>query len=110
MKSSIRAIAALGAVALVATLAGCDRGAHGTASATPQPSEQTVNVPAAAPTGDPPGTTPVTGNQSEISKQTESTQMPREGDNHSYSTLSPAAPQKAGGGAEPQATPERKQQ
>jgi hypothetical protein len=110
MKSSIRAIAALGAVALVATLAGCDRGAHGTASATPQPSEQTVNVPAAAPTGDPPGTTPVTGNQSEVSKHAESTRMPQEGDNHSYSTDSPTAPQKANAANPIQNTPERKQQ
>jgi len=39
---------------------------------------------------DPAGTTPVDGKQSEVSKQAESEQKPAEGDNHSYSTVSPA--------------------
>jgi hypothetical protein len=110
MKNSIRAGAAIGAAILVATLTACDREPKANASATPQPFEQTVNVPAAAPTGDPPGTTPVTGKQSEISKNAETTQMPQEGDNHAYSTVSPAAPQKANAVDPIQATPERKQQ
>lgn len=110
MKNTIRASAALGAAILLITLAACDREPKARASATPQASEQTVNVPAAAPTGDPPGTTPVAGKESEVSKQAESTKMPQEGDNHAYSTVSPAAPQKSGGVDPIQTTPERKQQ
>lgn len=110
MKSSIRVTAALGAVALAASLSACDRGPRGAASATPEPSEQTVNVPAAAPTGDPPGTTPVTANTSELSRNAESTKMPQEGDDHAYSTVSPSAPQKSGAVDPIQATPERTQQ
>ena len=51
----------------------------------------------AAPTGDPPGTTPVAPNTTEISKAEETTQKPQEGDNHSYSTTAPVTPQKADG-------------
>lgn len=109
MKNSIRAGAALGAAILLATLAACDREPKARASATPQRSEQTVNVPAAAATGDPAGTTPVTGKETEISKQAESTKMPQEGDDHAYSTMSPSAPQKSGGVDPIQATPERTQ-
>jgi len=110
MKNSIRAGTAIGAAILLAALAACDREPRAKASAAPQPSEQTVNVPAAAPTGDPAGTTPVDGKQSEVSKNAESTKMPQEGDNHAYSTVSPSAPQKAGAVDPIQTTPERKQQ
>ncbi|HEX3099072.1 MAG TPA: hypothetical protein VHQ02_15235 [Usitatibacter sp.] len=110
MKNTIRAGAAVGAAILLATLAACDREPKAKAAAAPQASEQTVNVPAAAPTGDPAGTTPVTGKQSEISKQAETTQMPQEGDNQAYSTVSPVAPQKAGGVDPIQTSPERRQQ
>jgi len=95
MKTPIRAGAALAAAGLLAMLAACDRQPH--ASASTAPVEQTVNVPPAPPTGDPAGTTPVDGKQSEVSKQAESEQKPAEGDNHSYSTVSPATPQKSGG-------------
>jgi hypothetical protein len=110
MKNSIRAGAAVGAAILLASLAACDREPKAKAAATPQASEQTVNVPAAAPTGDPAGTTPVTGKESEVSKSAETTKMPQEGDNHSYSTMAPAAPQKSDAVDPIQATPERKQQ
>jgi len=109
MKSIPRACAALGAALALAALAACDRQPHGTASATPEASEQTVGVKAAPPTGEPPGTTPVDGNQSEITKSDESTRMPQEGDNHSYSSVAPRSAQKAGGVDPLQATPERKQ-
>jgi hypothetical protein len=110
MKNSIRAAAAVGAAILVAGLAACDREPKARAAARPEASEQTVNVPAAAPTGDPAGTTPVTGKESEISKNAETTKMPQEGDNHAYSTTSAAAPQKAGAVDPIQTTPESKQQ
>ena len=110
MKNTIRAGAAVGAAILLVGLAACDREPKAKASAAPDASAQTVNVPAAAPTGDPAGTTPVTGKESEISKNAETTKMPQEGDNHAYSTVSPTAPQKSGGVDPIQTTPERKQQ
>jgi len=56
-----------------------------------------VGVAPAQPSGDPPGTTPVAPNTSDVTKQEESTQKPAEGDNHSYSTVAPTTPQKADG-------------
>lgn len=46
---------------------------------------------------DTPQVTSPAGAQGEVSKQADSTQRPLEGDNHSYSTLSPVTPQKAEG-------------
>lgn len=109
MQTTIRVATALAAAALFTTLAACDRQPHASASATPEPSEQTVNVQAAPPTGDPPGTTPVDGKQTEVSKEAESSQKPQEGDNHSYSSVAPSNPQKSGG-SDAHETPERKQQ
>lgn len=40
-------------------------------------------------------TTPPSGAQGELTKREESMERPKEGDNHSYSTLDPASPQKA---------------
>jgi hypothetical protein len=62
--------------------------------ATADASARTIDVAPAAPTGDPPGTTPVAPGTSDISKQAEQT-GPREGDNHSYSSVAPNNPQKA---------------
>jgi hypothetical protein len=109
MKNIPRACAALGAALALAALAACDRQPHGAASATPSPSEQTVDVQAAPPTGDPPGTTPVDGKQSDVSKSDQSTKMPQEGDDHSHSSVAPKQPQKADGVDPIQATPERTQ-
>ena len=61
------------------------------------PSAVVVGQAPAAPTGDPPGTTPVTSNTTEITKAEETTQKPQEGDNHSYSTTAKVTPQKADG-------------
>jgi hypothetical protein len=109
MQTTIRVTTALAAAGFIAALAACDRQPHASASTTPQPSEQTVNVQPAPPTGDPPGTTAVDGKQSDVSKEAESTQKPQEGDNHSYSTVAPSSPQKAGGTDGKQA-PDGKQQ
>jgi hypothetical protein len=109
MQITIRATAALGAAALLAALAACDRQPNARSAAAPAASEQTVNVPAAAPSGDPAGTTPVSGKQTDISKEVESTQKPQEGDDHAYSTEAASTPQKADGTDAMQA-PERKRQ
>ena len=66
-------------------------------AAKPESSAVVIGQAPAPPSGDPPGTTPVAGNTSEISKSEERTQQPQEGDNHSYSTLAPKTPQKANG-------------
>ena len=101
MKSLNRATAVLAAVAALAALAACDREPRGTASATPARSEQTIDVQPAPPTGDPPGTTPVAGDQSDLTKAQSQSQMPLEGQNHSYSSVAPNQSQKPGGGAAP---------
>ena len=101
MKSLNRATAVLGAVAALAALAACDREPRGTASATPDPSAQTINVKPAPPTGDPPGTTPVTGKESELTQRQSQSQMPLEGQNHNYSSVAPIQSQKSGDGHAP---------
>ncbi len=101
MTTLIRATAALGAALALGALAACDREPDGTASAAPDPSAQTINVKPAPPTGDPPGTTPVTGNQSNLTETQSQTQMPLEGQNHSYSSVAPQQSQKPGDGDAP---------
>jgi hypothetical protein len=84
------------AFAIAVGLAACDKTAK-TSSRTalaPDPSSQVIGVKPADPTGDPPGTTPVASNTTTITKDVETTQKPQEGDNHSYSSLSPNNPQK----------------
>lgn len=66
-----------------------------------------VGTAPAQPSGDPPGTTPVSSQETantagantatDVTKHEESTQKPAEGDNHAYSSVSPDNPQKAGG-------------
>jgi hypothetical protein len=69
----------------------------GTAPADPQASADTAQ------------TTPPAGAQGELTKREESQDRPKEGDNHSYSTLDPSSPQKAENVDGKQA-PERKPQ
>jgi len=59
MRVPTRPFAGAVAALALAGLAACDRQSEGH-SAAPDPSTQVIGVPAAAPTGDPPGTTPVT--------------------------------------------------
>ncbi len=101
MTTLIRATAALGAVLALGALAACDREPDGTTSATPDPSAQTIDVKPAPPTGNTPGTTPVTGNESNLSDGQKQTQMPLEGQNHSYSSVAPRQSQKPGDGYAP---------
>jgi len=90
------AAAALGLVALTA----CHEHHTTTVASAPaaaSPSAQLIGTPPAPPTGNTPETTPVAPNTTEVSKAEETTKKPSEGDNHSYSSVAPANPQKAGG-------------
>lgn len=73
----------------------------------PSSSAVLVGVAPAQPSGDPPGTSPVAPNTSDQTKFEEVNKKPQEGDNHSYSSVAPDNPQKAGG-QDPQAQPERR--
>src|SRR3954471_9108933 len=99
---------------VIAGITACDRHRDGAqvsaTSATGLPasadaSAKTIGVAPAPSTGDPAGTTAVAPNTSDISKSAERV-GPREGDNHSYSSVSPSNPQKAGS-VDPQQTSDR---
>ncbi len=86
---------------VVAGAAACDSVSH-TSSRTPaQPattgSAQVIGTAPAQPSGDPPGTTPVDAHTTDVTKQEEIKGKPAEGDNHSYSTVSPSTKQKSDG-------------
>ena len=90
------------AVLLAAGLAACGERISDTTSKAPTPTQPSpsavvVGQAPAEPTGNPPGTSPVAPNTTEISKVEESRKSPQEGDNHSHSTLAPITPQKADG-------------
>ena len=98
--------AAMVSLALFTTA--CSRHGDGVQrSATADPSAVVIGTPAAPPTGDPPGTTPIASNTTIITKKEETEQKPQEGDNHSYSSVAQDNPQKAQG-KDPQQTPDRK--
>jgi len=85
------------AALLAAGVAACDKKA-GTQSRTalaPDASAQVIGKEPAPPTGDPPGTTPVSGNTTEVSKSVESVSMPQPGQPNDHSNLAPAPSQKA---------------
>src|SRR4051812_23589291 len=56
-----------------------------------------VGTAPAQPSGDPPGTTPVASNTTDVTKAEEVAKKPQEGDNHSYSTVAPETKQKSEG-------------
>lgn len=102
MNERIRNVAlALATAAFALGMAGCGERATtrttqtGEPAGKPDPSAVVIGQAAAPPTGDPPGTTPVAPNTTEVTKLEETTQKPQEGDNHSYSTLAPKTPQKS---------------
>lgn len=93
-----RALSVAAAVAVAALAAACDRRTDvPPGPSTPSPSADLIGTPPAPPTGDPPGTTPVAANTTEVTKKEETEQKPAEGDNHSYSTTVERSPQKSGG-------------
>lgn len=100
MTRPIRAATVAAAALALAALAACDREA-GPPANTPDASAQTLNVKPAPPTGDPPGTTPVAGEQSELTRKQSQEQMPLEGQNHNYSSVAPQQSQKPGAGHAP---------
>ena len=90
------------ALLLAAGLAACgerisDTRTKAPAQTQPSPSAVVIGQVPAEPTGDPPGTTPIAPNTTEISKTVESQGKPQEGDNHSHSTTARVTPQKADG-------------
>ena len=99
---------------LIAGVAACGDHVNTSKNATPpsnaaSPSAVVIGTAPAQPTGDPPGTTPVASNTTEVTKREESMSKPQEGDNHSYSSVATDNKQKAQG-VDPQQTPERKAQ
>jgi hypothetical protein len=73
-----RVVVALAAALALAGIAACHE--HQTskvaaAPSQPSPAAQLIGTPPAAPTGDPPGTTPVTANTAEVTKTEETTQQ-----------------------------------
>jgi hypothetical protein len=99
---------------VIAGLAACGERLSNTSSKTPKP---TAASPSAVVIGQAPAepqantseTTSPAGAQSSVSKVEERNDRPKEGDNHSYSTVAPVTPQKADG-VDPQQMPERKTQ
>ena len=92
----------LTALLLAAGLAACGERISDTRTKAPaqtqaSPSAVVIGQVPAQPTGDPPGTTPVAPNTTEITKQVETNEKPQEGDNHSHSTTARITPQKADG-------------
>ncbi len=96
----MRAALALGAALAFLGLTACDRESRTTtkAATTPEASTQVIGVKPAEPSGDPAGTTPVDGPQSDVKKKDESEKMPLEGQPNSHSSVAPDASQKSGAG------------
>ena len=85
------------AALLAAGVAACDKKA-GTQSRTalaPDASAQVIGKEPAPPTGDPPGTTPVSSNSTEVSKSVESVSMPQPGQPNDHSNLARTPSQQA---------------
>ena len=59
------------------------------------PSTVVIGQAPAAPTGDPPGTTPVAGSTTEVTKSVESNAMPQPGQPNDHSNVAPLPSQKA---------------
>jgi hypothetical protein len=99
-EAAVRAVVVT--VALAAGLSACGDRISDTRAKAPQPAKAdpstvVIGQAPAAPTGDPPGTTPIASGTTEISTATENTKKPQEGDDSSHSTLAPKTPQKADG-------------
>ena len=84
---------------VIAGLAACSERvtttSKGRESATPESSAVVIGTAPAQPTGDPPGTTPVTSSTTEVTKSVESSAMPQPGQPNDHSNLAPKASQKA---------------
>ena len=93
-----RICAIVAAIALAAGIAACDKKVGATKGArtalAPSPSAQVIGTVPAEPSGDPPGTTPVS-KANEMSKPVESTTMPLPGQPNDHSNLAPTPSQKS---------------
>lgn len=97
---------------IIATASACGEKLSDVSSGGPSanpvsPSAQVIGVAPGAPQAEPPGTTPVASDTSEVTKAEEANRKPREGDTDNHSTLAPNPAQRAQG-SNPQAAPERK--
>ena len=86
---------------VVAGLAACgdrisDTHARTPAATPPDASTVVVGTAPAQPTGDPPGTTPVAPNTSDVTASVESKAMPQPGQPNDHSNLAPLPSQKSG--------------
>ena len=83
-----------------AGLAACGERQSNTSSrsaAPPDASAVVIGTAPAQPTGDPPGTTPVSGTTTELAKSVESQSMPLPGQPNDHSNLAPKPSQAVGG-------------
>jgi hypothetical protein len=62
----------------------------------PSPSAVVIGTAPAQPTGDPPGTTPVASQTTEVTKSVESNSMPQPGQPNDHSNVAPMPSQKSG--------------
>lgn len=101
---------------VLAAAVGCGERLSNTSTSTPEPRAASPSAvvigtapaePKAPSQGDTAQTTSPAGAQGELTKREESMDRPKEGDNHSHSTLDPTTPQKANG-VNPQELPGRK--
>ena len=85
------------AALLAAGVAACDKkaGTQSRAALAPDASAQVIGKEPAQPTGDPPGTTPVAAQTTEVSKSVESNSMPLPGQPNDHSNVAPKPSQKA---------------
>ena len=86
---------------LIAGLTACGDRLADTRSKTPEPtaaspSAVVIGTAPAQPTGDPPGTTPVAGSTTEVTKPVESASMPQPGQPNDHSNVAPMPSQKSG--------------
>jgi hypothetical protein len=89
-------VTALVAVLAMAGLAACDRHRDADPVTKADPSAVVIGTAPAEPSGDPPGTTPVSSSTTEISKSVEHNSMPLPGQPNDHSNLAPHPSQKAG--------------
>jgi hypothetical protein len=97
MNPAITRTCVAAAIVIAAGVSACDKkaGTKARASLTPDDSAVVIGKAPAPPTGDPPGTTPVASNSTEVSKSVESVSMPQPGQPNDHSNVAPTPSQKA---------------
>ena len=85
------------AIVIATGIAACDKKASTKSRTALAPDESAVVIgkTPGAPTAEPPGVTPVSGNSNEVSKSVESVSMPLPGQPNDHSNIAPAPSQKA---------------